>query len=146
VLSVTWSLAQAEREGVPILGQGRPAINGIWRSLYFGHRDTLDLSTSAPGQPAYAIEGVSVFARAFRNSFEQLKKGDIDKNKDAFINWRTEFLLTIEQVIQQRPERTGIAVREHTACDQIERAAQLDARALRARLEAAESIVRGAPE
>jgi hypothetical protein len=75
-----------------------------WRSLYFGHRGTVDVSSSARGEPAYAAGGVSLFARAFRNAFDKLPKGLLDINpQDNFIDWQGEFLNAIQGELQFAP-------------------------------------------
>lgn len=85
-----------------------PSPPGIWRSLYFGHRNTVDISSSQPGKPAFAINGVSLFARAFRAGFDRLNKGQIDSvrngRKDGFIEWHAEFLHAIENQLNKAPD------------------------------------------
>lgn len=77
----------------------------IWRSLYFGHEGTVDLSSSQPGKASFAINGVSLFARAFRAGFDTLEKIEIDLPvagaRDGFIEWHSEFLEAVQRELDK---------------------------------------------
>jgi hypothetical protein len=78
----------------------------IWRSLYFGHQQTMDISSSQMNEKAFAAGGVSFFARAFLRTFDGGFKDTLDANKDCFIEWEGEYL-------RQLPDKIDEVYREY---------------------------------
>jgi hypothetical protein len=82
-----------------------PTGPGIWKSLYFGHKGTVDLASSRVGLPAYAdVNGKSFFAEAFSRTFDGIFKEFIDTNRDCFVDWSAEYVdklnIKLEEVYQ----------------------------------------------
>jgi hypothetical protein len=83
----------------PVSESKSNAKSSVWKSLYFGHQGTVNISSSSRGEEAFAVGG-SVFTEGFKRSFDGLrnpKRGVIDvKPADDFVNWVTEFFPTLQ--------------------------------------------------
>jgi hypothetical protein len=81
----------AEHDG-NVVEPAQPAR--IWRSLYFGHKGTVDIASSDKGQKSFLLNGKSVFVDAFRRTFDQLitdKKALQRSADDGMVEWDGKF-------------------------------------------------------
>ncbi len=101
-------------------------IAGIWRSLYFGHKGFVHVSSTKPGEPGDLDNGVSRFLKGFAQSFENESLGLNDPNlsgeelakafvskieskyeptvKDGFVTW-DEFMLHLQKQMKNTDEQ-----------------------------------------
>jgi hypothetical protein len=74
-----------------------PLESNIWRALYFGHVGTVDIASTDFGKPAFASDGASFLARAFRNAFIDADLVNRLDTKplppgDGLVEWQDEFM------------------------------------------------------
>jgi len=112
-----------EIAGVPRPLASDANASSVWKSLYFGHSGTVDITSSSQGQEALNADG-SIFTEGFKRSFDELRNPKeilIDRNNDGFVDWVDEFFPTLQDQTRFRfdeAHRTLIAKRARNSAEE----------------------------